>query len=199
MAKVRLSKTFLLQQRAQLSLYRRLLPSLDLKRRQLVVELERARQVLLTQRAEVTRIEEMVGRELPMLARTELAVDRLIQLQGVDYGIENVVGVKLPVLKQVRIGRARYGLLTKPAWVDALVQRLQDGVRARFAMRVAERRVELLQHAVRRMTQRVNLFERVLIPQATENIRRAQIVLGDRERASVVRSKLAKSRQQALG
>jgi V/A-type H+-transporting ATPase subunit D len=65
--------------------------------------------------------------------------------------------------------------------------------RARLAVQVAKERVRRLDYAVRRITQRVNLFEKILIPTAKKNIKRIQIFLGDAERSAIVRSKIAKA------
>lgn len=193
------SKGFLIQQREQLSLYRRLLPSLELKRRQLMVELATERRVAKDQERALTAIDEIVGAQLPMLQETELPLDGLVQVEGVTYGVENLVGVRLPVLGEVQIRTAPYGLLTRPAWVDVLVLWMHRAVRAQLSALVARVRVARLEAAVRRMSQRVNLFERVLIPRAEDNIRRARIFLGDQERAAVVRAKLAKARASRAG
>ena len=67
---------------------------------------------------------------------------------------------------------------------------------SRLEVQVAEQRTRELAHAVRRITQRVNLFEKILIPTAKKNIQRIQIFLGDAERSAVVRSKIAKAINQ---
>jgi len=79
------------------------------------------------------------------------------------------------------------------------VQRLKDAAEARVRARIAGQRVQVLDLAVRRITQRVNLFEKILIPTAKKNIQRIRIYLGDAERAAVVTSKLAKVKQQQAG
>jgi V/A-type H+-transporting ATPase subunit D len=66
----------------------------------------------------------------------------------------------------------------------------------RVRVDIAEQRTDALAVALRRVTQRVNLFDKVLIPRAEENIRRIMIFLSDQERAAVVRSKIAKLRQE---
>jgi V/A-type H+-transporting ATPase subunit D len=81
-----------------------------------------------------------------------------------------------------------------PFWVDSLIAALQQMVRLRVRVQVARQRTEVLALTLRRITQRVNLFDKVLIPQAEDNIRRIVIFLSDQERAAVVRSKIAKSR-----
>ncbi|MHC4510503.1 MAG: V-type ATP synthase subunit D [Planctomycetota bacterium] len=106
---------------------------------------------------------------------------------------ENVVGVKLPVLMGVTFSVHEYSMLAKPHWVDVLVDQLQRMVELRARVQVAQERVRRLERAVRRITQRVNLFEKVLIPAAKENIKYIQIFLADAERAAVIRSKITKA------
>ena len=81
------------------------------------------------------------------------------------------------------------------AWVDILVERLKDSAEQRTQVLVAAERVRILEYQEKRVTQRVNLFDKILIPNARKNIQRIQIYLGDAERAAVVRSKLAKAKQ----
>jgi len=103
--------------------------------------------------------------------------------------------VRLPVLKEVECQVAEYSPLAKPVWVDALAERLGDAAEARTRIQVAAERVRILSRAERRITQRVNLFEKILIPRTRKNIERIQIWLGDMGRAAVVQAKLAKARQ----
>jgi len=195
MAKLTLSKNALAKEREQLKLYKKLLPSLDLKRRQLIVEHEKARQTVLQAREDAAGFEERIARELPMVADPELGIDGLLRVRAVHQSVENVVGVKLPRLDSVDYEQEDYALLAKPAWVDVLMEQLRAAIEMRLHVTIAEQRVKVLEKAVRRITQRVNLFERLLIPQAHAHIKRIQIFLGDLERDAVVRSKLAKSRQ----
>lgn len=195
MAKLKYSKSAMQEERRQLKLYERTLPSLDLKRRQLSVELARARDALAGTRRAVEQLEADVGRQLPMLANPEMALGGLVELVDFELGEENVAGVRLPRLERVHCAVAEYSLLAKPAWVDVLVERLKDAAQLHLSVLVAAERVRILEHHERRVTQRVNLFDKILIPQARRNIQRIQIFLGDAERAAVVRSKIAKARQ----
>ena len=195
MARLKLSKASLQQELVKLKLYEKLLPSLELKRRQLAIELDKARKEYAATRAEVERLEARVGAELPMLANTEIELKDLVKMTALDIGQENVVGVRLPVLKEVECQVAEYSPLAKPAWVDALAERLVDAAAARTRIQVAAERVRILGRAERRITQRVNLFEKILIPRTRKSIERIQIWLGDMGRAAVVQAKLAKARQ----
>ena len=190
---LKLSKSSLQEQREQMKLYERILPSLDLKRRQLTVEMARARQELASLTQEVDELDTRIGAELPMMADEELDLSGLVRLTRYEVDQENVVGVKLPILKQAEFEVTEYSTLAMPPWVDLLVTRLKSAAEARVRIRIAEQRVEILRQAVRRMTQRVNLFDKILIPQAQENIRKILVFLGDQERAAVSTAKLTKN------
>jgi V/A-type H+-transporting ATPase subunit D len=196
MARLLFSKASLQQERSKLKLYEKLLPSLELKRRQLTIERDKARKEYEAVRAEVERLEARVGAELPMLANTEIELKGLVKMTAFELKQENVVGVRLPLLSEVECQVAEYSPLAKPAWVDMLVERLRDVAEARTRIQVAAERVRILERAERRITQRVNLFEKILIPRTRTNIQRIQIWLGDQERAAVVQAKLAKARQE---
>lgn len=197
MSRLRLSKQSLQQQRGKLALYRKLLPSLELKRRMLTAELERTRMLY----AElVKRFEELMreaGERLPMIAQPEIPVKGLLRIAQVHTRTESIAGVRVPVFEHASFEYKSYSYLTRPGWLDILVERLRDAALARLELRYVRERRELLEVATRRMTQRVNLFERVLIPRTQANIRRLQIFLGDLDRDAVIRSKIAKRRMAA--
>ncbi len=196
MARLTLNKSALQKERDRLRLLQRLLPSLDLKRRQLLLELQRAREALREGQAALERLEAEIGQQLPMLADREIDVDGLVSLKAVRVRQENVVGVRLPVLEDLTFTVLAYSRLAKPHWVDVLVDRLKEAVEFRVKLKVAAKRVEVLDRALKRITQRVNLFDKILIPAAKQNIKKIQVFLSDAERAAVVRAKLAKSRRQ---
>ena len=81
MARLKLSKASLQQERTKLRLYEKLLPSLELKRRQLTIELDKARKQYERARAEVASLETRVGTELPMLANTEIDLRGLVKMK----------------------------------------------------------------------------------------------------------------------
>jgi V/A-type H+-transporting ATPase subunit D len=192
MAKLSLSKSGLQKQREDMRLYERVLPSLDLKRMQLSGELKRARQQLAEAETEVQKLNHRVAEQLPMLANLEIDVSGLVQVESFRIEEENLVGVKLPKLVEVKCHIAEYSMLAKPHWVDMLVEQLKQMVEQKTRVQVAAERVRLLEQAERRVTQRVNLFDKILIPTAKKNIQKIQIYLADAERAAVVRSKITK-------
>jgi len=195
--KIQLNKSFLQKQRTQLSLYRKVLPSLDLKRSQLIAVLTKTRKMLEQTDSFYQAFVIQTGKEIPMLANTKIDHSDLIKIKEVKITSENIVGVKLPLLDEVFFEKIPYPMLGKPAWSEMFIQRYQKGIRLSFERSTLQQRVLLLDSALKKTTQRVNLFEKVLIPEAQKNIKKIQIAMDDMQRASVVRSKIAKSKQKS--
>ncbi len=197
MSQLALNKTSLTRETRQLSTYERFLPSLDLKRRQLMAERNIARREMLAIEKERSDLESHAGERLPMAADERIDLRNIVEVRRVKTGEENVVGLRLPVLRDVEIAVAPYSLLARPHWVDVLVDEIQALIRLDIRRQVQQRRLDILEQAVKKITQRVNLFDKVLIPRTRENIRRIRIALSDTERAAVVNAKIAKRKRQA--
>ena len=197
MSRAPINKSSLAQQRNQLRLYQRFLPALDLKRQQLLTEQKNAQQRLEDVRQQVDQLSTSISGLLQYLGAYEIDLTGLVTVDSVVVEEENLVGARLPIVREVRFQAAPYALLAKPFWVDFLVENLQQMCTLRVHLQVHQERLKRLNQQVRRITQRVNLFEKVLIPRAIDNIKRIQIGLGEQERSAVVRSKIAKKKRAA--
>ncbi|CAK6695057.1 V-type ATP synthase subunit D [Synechococcus sp. BA-124 BA4] len=196
MSRLPLTKASLSRQKGLLKTYHDVLPSLDLKRRQLGAEREAARRQLEQARARAAEITAEVGKSCPMLAHERIDLSGLVTIAAVHQVQENLMGTRLPKLERIDFRVADYGLLTRPFWVDAVVEWLQEAMRNQLQLQVAEHRLELLRQAERKVTQRFNLFDKVLIPGTRRKIKTISIYLADAERAGVVNSKIAKRKKQ---
>ena len=192
MPRLPLSKSELNRQGKQLKTFEQFLPSLDLKRRQLMAERAKALQAVQGTEKEIQALKAAIEEALPMLANTPIDLTDLVKVNGYELLDDNVVGTRVPRLASVDIQVRPYGLLAKPHWVDRLVGYLEQALALRVRRQVEQRRATLLAQTVRVVTQRVNLFDKVLIPTARNNIKRIQIHLSDRQRAAVVNAKIAK-------
>jgi V/A-type H+-transporting ATPase subunit D len=195
MARLNLSKTQLAEEKADLTMYRRYLPALDLKRQQLTAERKKTEARIVEIQAEIGRCIEGIGAEIPMLADKDIDLKGLATLKSVRLGEINVVGQRLPSLESIEVEVAPYGYMARPHWVDLVAKRLEAVLKLRVEAQVTRRQVKLLDAAATKVTQRVNLFDKVLIPHTKANIRRIDIALGDLERAAVVNSKIAKRKK----
>ncbi|HEY5717892.1 MAG TPA: V-type ATP synthase subunit D [Motiliproteus sp.] len=196
MAKVALNKSSMHRESKRLKAFEQYLPALDLKRKQIIGERFRARRQLAELEQQVEGLREQVREQLPMMAEEGIDLNGLVTLNGVQLGEENLVGIHLPTLTSLDLSRAPYSLFARPHWVDALCNVLEQMIRLRVLRRIQQRRLVLLDEALQKTTQRINLFEKVLIPAARANIRRIRIFLSDAERAGVVRAKISKDKQR---
>jgi V/A-type H+-transporting ATPase subunit D len=194
MARLPLNQTSLHEQTKRLAAFERFLPSVDLKRRQLIAERNKAIRQLAERRAQLRTVRERVARELPMLGGATLKLTGLVRVASCDAVRENLMGVRLPVLREIHCEQKPYALLASPPWLDRLVDFLVDTMELELHCRVDAERLRLLEEAVRKSTQRFNLFDKVLIPRTRANIRQIRLFLADQSTAAVVRAKIAKSR-----
>ena len=195
MSQLAINKTSLKQERDRLKLVQRFLPSLDLKKQQLLTEHKAAQQQLAETETEIQQLWQAMDGLAGLLGATDMDLSGLIEVESVILGEQNVVGARLPVVSEVKIRKAEYSTLAKPFWVDFLVDYLERLCTLRIHLQVRHERIRRLRLQVRRITQRVNLFEKVLIPVSQENIKRIQLGLSERERSAVIRIKLAKKKR----
>lgn len=196
MTRLALNKGEMHRRRRELETYQRVLPSLDLKRRQLAAEILQARHRLEEQRSAMAELHETVGAVLPMLANEDIDVSGLVRIEAVELVEEQMLGARLPTVGRLSVTVRPYSLLAKPHWVDRLVVLLRQALTAEVELQVMAERLRRLEFALKRTVQRINLFDKVLIPGAHRDIQRIRIFLADTERAAIVRSKIAKARHE---
>jgi len=199
MARLSFSKASLHRQSAALKRYRQYLPSLDLKRKQLIAERAKAAERLATIDSAMQNLRQRVAEQLPMLSDEAVDLAQLVRIDAVVFEEINVVGVHLPAVRDVKLVTSSYSFMTKPHWVDQTVRLWSEMLELRVRRQTAQQQWQLLDHAVKKVTQRVNLFDKVLIPRTRDNIRRISIFLSDAERAGVVRAKITKHKSAHKG
>ena len=201
---VKLTKNELKVQKDRLKQFQRYLPTLQLKKQQLqavvmqvTAQLE---QVARQRQAAVAGLDDWVA----VFAENdsfpaEKRLDALIRPRHVVCGEQNIAGVTVPVFQELSFEDIRYDVADYPLWVDTAAVRLREIARLDALEKTLRRQVELLERELRATAQRVNLFEKVKIPEAKENIRVIGIYLGDQQTSTVVRGKIAKKKLQEVG
>ena len=195
MAKLQLSKSSLSKESANLKTYQQFLPALDLKRQELMSQRAKAKQALTQRKIDLDKLTRTMADEIPMLSNDKVDLEGLVTVKVVDLETENIMGAHLPILKTVTVEIRKYSFLAKPHWVDGVAAKLKNLLTLQIQLQVDEQRLKLLESAVRTITQRVNLFDKVLIPRARKNIKKIKIYLSDVERAAVINAKLAKRKR----
>jgi V/A-type H+-transporting ATPase subunit D len=190
--KIKLTKGELKRQRDALKSYERYLPTLQLKKQQLQMEILHLNAALEDRRSKekskVAQRQVWAG----LLTDQAVSVGPWVKPKEVVCGTRNVAGVDLPVFERLVFDPAEYDLFLTPLWVDQAVDALREIVSLRKEIEVLNEAQAILRHELRITTQRVNLFEKVKIPEAEEAIRLIKIYIGDQMTNAVGRSKIAK-------
>ena len=196
MAKVKLTKNALKAERDALKRYQRYLPTLLLKKQQLQMEMRSLQERVLAKRDEEDKLRKGMASWISLYAEPVQWADYL-SVKEVRQGEGNIAGVRIPTYDGVDFNVNLPDFFTTPVWVDDGIRALQGLISLRLERRVLERQYELLSIELRTTSQRVNLFEKVKIPESKDNIRKINIFLGDQQTSGVARSKLAKGKSSA--
>ncbi|MBN2450006.1 MAG: V-type ATP synthase subunit D [Lentisphaeria bacterium] len=198
MAKIKLTKNELKAQRDGLKRFLRYLPTLQLKKQQLQLEVRQVREVVARMDEERRAFLEGLSDWVAVLDDGNTALlGRFSRVETCGMGTRNVAGIDTPVVEDIVFAEATYDLFATPAWFEDALDSVRRRVEMDLRLEVAREQLELLERELQVVTQRVNLFEKVKIPAARENIRRIQISLGDQQTNAVGRAKIAKAKCQA--
>jgi len=196
MAKVKLTKNALKAERDSLKRYQRYLPTLLLKKQQLQMEMRTLQAKVMAKRDEEDALRKSIAGWIGLYAEP-IEWDKYISVKEIRQGEGNIAGVEIPLFDGVDFNVTIPDFFTTPAWLDEGIRSLQGLISLRLERRVLEKQYELLSEELRSTSQRVNLFEKVKIPEAKENIRTINIFLSDQQISGVARSKLAKGKANA--
>jgi V/A-type H+-transporting ATPase subunit D len=198
MAKLKLTKGELKKQRDALRQYLRYLPILQLKKQQLEMEIIHQLSILEEKRrSEAVKINEILA-WAGLFTDREVELKPMLKPKSIITSAKNIAGVDLSVFERAEFESAEYDLFISPLWVDTAIEELRKPVSLQQEIKILEKGVVVLREELRITTQRVNLFEKVKIPEAREAIRVIKIYLGDQMTNAVGRSKIAKRKIEAL-
>jgi len=196
MAKIRLTKTELKKKKDELKMFQRYLPTLQLKKQQLQLEVRSVQTRLAQLEAACATLEKEYEPWVAVFSEQQKARTSngapLLKISAIKTDTGNIAGVSIPVFQGVEFEKSQYDLFITPPWVDRALNLLERLLSARMELEVVTKQRDLLAHELRITTQRVNLFEKVKIPETIAIIRKIRIYLGDQQTAQVVRGKIAK-------
>ncbi len=191
--RIKHTKTELKAQSDALKRYERFLPMLQLKKQQL--------------QAEIAMIDSHID-EVDHRAKQRLAAihpwvalfsdaglpENLVTLDRIVTESGNIAGVAIPIFKGIETHKTTPDPFESPAWHDEAQEAIEALLALRAERAVLEDQRRLIQAELLTTSQRVNLFEKIKIPECKENIRVIRIHLGDEQTAAVSRGKIAKRR-----
>ncbi|MBW1780106.1 MAG: V-type ATP synthase subunit D [Deltaproteobacteria bacterium] len=193
--KIKLTWAELKGQRNALARFELYLPTLQLKQQQLQMTIGQVLQRYEETLTGLQSVEERMADYEPVLRdRAGINIREMIEPKEVETTIKNMAGVRVPVFESVSFRETPYSLFSTPPWVDQALADFREKGRLTTRLKVLQQQMELLQAELKKVLQRVNLFEKIIIPETRENIRRIRIALGDAMTAAVARAKIAKAK-----
>lgn len=180
-------------------MYKRYLPTLMLKKQQLQGEIRitdtRLKELLI----ELKQLDESFKEWIAVFGETGVFTSDILKVTGIRKGSGNIAGVAIPTFDGADFVIAHYDLMSTPLWIDKAVECMKKALLLKLEADVVQEQKRLLDLELRTTTQRVNLFEKIKIPEARDNIKKIQVYLGDQQTAAVVRGKIAKSAFEKAG
>ena len=189
---IKLTKNELKNQKESLKMFQRYLPTLQLKKQQLQTEIRtieaRAKEVRSNRDALHKEFEQWMA----VFGGTGVFTPDILKVKDIRTSTGNIAGVSIPIFSGADFERSRYDLFTTPLWLDNACDRMERVLSLDLEARVLDEQVVRLNAELRTTTQRVNLFEKVKIPETKRNIKKISVYLGDQQVAAVVRGKISK-------
>ena len=177
MAKIKLTKNELKKQKDDLKRFERFLPTLQLKKQQIQMELMKAKKAV---EEKVEKEEQLITHLKTWIAvlGEDAGITDLIKIDFIETDVGNIAGVDIPIFQEIRFKNIKYDLYTAPLWFDKLIGDMKEILTLRGEIIIMDEQIELLQDELRVTTQRVNLFEKVKIPESQENPNQSTSVSG---------------------
>ena len=192
MAKIKLTKNELKVQKDALKMYRRYLPTLILKKQQLQTEIRTIEAKAKKVRNEKLRLEEGFEDWIAVFSEKSAFPEGVITVSNIRKGKGNIAGVDIPTFEGADFSRGDYDLYSTPLWVDIAAEHIETAISLDLEAEVLDEQVRLLEAELLATSQRVNLIEKVKIPETEKNIRKITVYLADQQVSAVVRSKISK-------
>ena len=192
MAKIKLTKNELKVQKDALKMYRRYLPTLTLKKQQLQSEIRTIEAKAKAVRKERENLEFGFREWIAVFSEMVAFPEGIITVSNIRKGTGNIAGVDIPTFEGADFGRGDYDLYETPLWVDIAANHMEKAMLLDLEAEVLDEQVRLLEIELLATSQRVNLFEKVKIPETEENIKKISIYMADQQVSAVVRSKISK-------
>ena len=193
MAKIKLTKNELKKQKDSLKMYKRYLPTLLLKKQQLQGEIRITDTRLNELQIELKQLDESFKSWIAVFGETGVFTPDILKITNIRTGNGNIAGVPIPVFEGADYEIASYDLMNTPLWLDIAVERMKKALLLQLEADIVEEQKKRLDKELRTTTQRVNLFEKIKIPETRNVIKKIQVYLGDQQTAAVVRGKIAKT------
>lgn len=195
--KIKLTKNSYRLEKQRLQQLEMFLPTLKLKKALLQAEVQEAVRDVEMKVQKYKQLKESIYSFAGLFSiPTYVDLASACKIQNIKKSVENITGVEVPVVHEVILSETTYSLLDTPIWMDTLISSYKEFVVSKIFAEVAQERLTILQRELRNVSIRVNLFEKKLIPETIQTIKKIAIFLSDRSITDVGQVKMAKKKIQ---
>lgn len=173
-------------------MYQRYLPTLTLKKQQLQAEIRTIELKAIAVRKEREELEKGFHSWIAVFSERDAFPKGIITVSNIRKGRGNIAGVEIPIFEGADFSRGDYDFYETPLWVDIASNHMEKAMMLDLEAEVLDEQVRLLEKELLATSQRVNLFEKVKIPETQANIKKIAIYMADQQVSAVVRSKISK-------
>lgn len=191
--KFQYNKTALQSLNKQLNIREKALPTLKNKEAALRVEVKKAKDKT---QALSKELSEKINQQEASFGLWNEFIPDIVSVASIETSSRKIAGVKIPVMEKVVFDEKEFSLFNQTKWLPEGISVLKDLGRIILEKKFFRQKMELLDHARKKTTQKVNLYEKVQIPEYEDAIRKIKRFLEDEENLSKSAQKIVKKRQE---
>ncbi len=195
MSTVRLTKNSLRDQQKKLQQLQKYLPTLQLKKGLLQMEVNATKALIIERQKELeTQTQELLEFAAFFAFDVHADLGKFLHVAHVGKSYENIAGVEIPIFGHVEFAQEDFFLFDTPIWFDSALFLAKAAITIREKLAILEEKKRSLEKELREVSIRVNLFEKVLIPRCKQLVKKIRVFLGDQELSAVSQAKVAKKK-----
>ncbi len=191
--KFQYNKTALQNLRRQLSIREKALPTLKSKEAALRLEVRK-----------ITAEIELLKEEYQALVKQNQNYNgfwtefpEIVKIRNVNSEQKNIAGVKVSILTGIDFDIENVSMFNMPSWIRLAINMFELLMTLQIKIEMTENRLNALAYARKKTTQKVNLYEKVQIPEYKTAIIKIKRYMEDEENLSKSSQKIVKERNRA--
>lgn len=191
--KFQYNKTALQNLRRQLSIREKALPTLKSKEAALRLEVRK-----ITAEIDLLKEEyEMIVKENQNYNGFWTEFPKIVKIRNIISEQKNIAGVRVAILNKIDFALEQISLFNMPSWIRLAISMFERLMTIQIKIEMTEARLNALAYARKKTTQKVNLYEKVQIPEYRMAIIKIKRYMEDEDNLSKSSQKIVKERNRA--
>jgi V/A-type H+-transporting ATPase subunit D len=195
MSSVKFTKIELSRLQKQFGLYQRYLPTLQMKKALLQMQVRKAEEEIQQLQKSYLKEKSVVEGYARLLSGQSVTdCEESVHVEKIDLQFENIAGIEIPIFHDIQFKDPKNMMISQPFWVDDMINFLRNLKKGLEKVKVAKLKKEILAKEFRTVSIRVNLFEKRLLPNLERDIMKIKVFLNDQDLQGVAQAKVSKKK-----